>query len=112
MSSIWTPGEGLPTPSGGGGGGGGRKRVTVAGYIEHAVYHPSQGSISVLLRMKDGTSRVAALSKDSVTFRGKKHHELSDKEVDREMERTAELFRKAQGRKIRLEVDEEQAESR
>jgi hypothetical protein len=99
MGSIWTPGGHAGQP----------KRVVLHGYIEHAVYHKLQGSISVLLRMPDGSNRVAALNKESVTFHGRQHHQLSAGEIDAEMEKTAELFCRAQGKKIRLEMDEDQA---
>ncbi len=84
-------------------------RVTVKGTIQDAVYHPEQGSIAVQLALPDGTRRAAVLHKSTYTFFGKHFSQIPAHEVDKQMEKTAELFRRARGRRIKLEISEDQA---
>jgi hypothetical protein len=84
-------------------------RVTVAGAIQDAVYHADQGTIAVQLALPDGTRRAAYLHKSVYTFFGKHFSEVPAHEVDKQMEKTAELFRRARGRRIKLEISEDQA---
>lgn len=85
------------------------KKVKMTGVIQDAVYHQDQGAIVVQLGLQDGTRRAAFLHKSAYKFFGKHFSEIPAYEVDRQMEKTAEMFRNAKGRRIKLEIDEDQA---
>jgi hypothetical protein len=85
------------------------KRVIVKGQIQDAVYHRDQGTIAVQLALPDGTRRAAYMHKSAYTFFGRHFSEVEAHEVDKQMEKTAELFRQARGRRIKLEISEDQA---
>lgn len=78
------------------------------GAILHAQYYPEHGYISLNLEMDDGSRRRTFLHKSLFTFHGKPFQAISVDEVDREMMKTAELFQKARGRKVRVAMDESQ----
>jgi hypothetical protein len=61
--------------------------------------------------MDDGSVRHSYLPKTAFLFGGKPPDQVNSEEVDREMNKTAELFRKARGRSIRVSMDESQARS-
>lgn len=84
-------------------------KVIISGVIQDAVYYLDQGAIAVQLGLTDGTRRAAYVHKSAVTFFGKPFREVPSDEVDRQMEKTAELFRQARGRRIKLEIGEDQA---
>jgi hypothetical protein len=83
--------------------------VTLRGKILEARYYPEEGYIAVHLHMEDGSQRRTYLPKTAFLFGGKPPDQVSPKEVDREMNKTAELFMKARGKVIRVAMDESQA---
>lgn len=86
--------------------------VTVEGVISDARYHASEQTLAVSVRLSDGTSRGAFMPKDLFTFHGRSHKETPQEEIDREMEKTAAMFREARGKKINLQLYESHLEAR
>lgn len=97
-SKLWLP---TPSPET-------SEPTRVSGEIVDAKYVKPEGCISVYLQTSEGR-RVAAIHKSSITFHGKNFESVPESEVDREMETTADLFRKAKGRHVNLEMSKEQA---
>ena len=83
------------------------EKVTLRGKILNARYFPDEGYIAIQLVMQDGSKRATYLHKSSVVYRGKK---LPPEELEKEMMRTAEMFRQARGRTIKVEMFEKQAQ--
>lgn len=69
--------------------------------IKDAAYNEIEGHILVLVAMPDNSSRAISLHKSEFTFHGKSADSLPASEVNKEMEKTAALFRKAKGRRWR-----------
>jgi len=61
--------------------------------------------LAVLLRLDDGTTRTGVIMRQSSVYNGQK---VDKEEMDKQMERTAEMFRRAAGRKIKKEMFEGQ----
>jgi hypothetical protein len=91
---------------------GNEKTVTNLAQIVNATYHQDKGWIALQVRLNDGTTRVTCLHKSSFLFNKRKFSEVSQEEVDREMNKTAELFRKRIGNKIKVQMYEDQAKLR
>jgi hypothetical protein len=72
-----------------------------------AKYHPEIGKLAILLRMDDGTVRSGVIMRESVVYNG---HKIDKEEMDKQMERTADMFRRAAGRKIKTEMFEGQVD--
>lgn len=86
------------------------KTNTYPAKIINATYDPAKGWIALQVKLlSDGTTRVTCLHKSSFSFNKRKFSEVSQEEVDREMNKTAELFRKNIGRSIRIQMYEDQA---
>jgi hypothetical protein len=85
------------------------KKTRIKGIIQDATYHKDQGFIAVQLGLPDGTRRAAYIHKSAYSFHGNPWTEVPSEYVDKEMEKTAELFRRARGRRIKLEIGEDQA---
>lgn len=94
MGNIWTPGSDVP------------KRVVVKATIITAKYHPVEKAIIIAVRLSNGKVKSMPDFPQNHTFRGRPATALTTEEIDREMERTAEAWRKASGRQIKVEVDE------
>jgi len=84
-------------------------KVKMRGVIQDATYYPEEGHIAVQLGCEDGTRRSAFLHKSCFTFHGRPYHKVPAEDVDKEMARTTELFQRSKGRRITLEVAENQA---
>lgn len=82
------------------------KMYVVKAKVQEATYHKEEGCIAVQVELPDGTSRAVFMHKGNVTFHGKKHTEVSEAEVDRQMRKTADLFRLARGRSIKVQLYE------
>ena len=95
-SKLW-----LPTPAQS------SETTRVSGKIFDAKYNKLEGCVTVFLTTPQG-NRVAAIHKSSVKFHGRNFESISEGELDREMEATADLFRKAKGRNVNLEISKEQ----
>ena len=95
-SKLW-----LPTPAQT------SETIRVSGKIFDAKYNKLEGCVTVFLETPKG-HRVAAIHKSSVKFHGKDPESISEGEVDHEMEVTADLFRKAKGRNVNIEISKEQ----
>lgn len=76
----------------------------IQGTIHDAEYVKAEGAVVLVIKAYDGTPRPIRLHKSSYTFHGKPHHELPEAEVDREMEKTASMFRKAKGRHYKSHI--------
>jgi len=97
-NKIWTP-ESDDSP----------EKVVLSGAIITAVYHKDLGQLAVSLKMEDGSKRSGIIFANAMKFHGRPAAEVPAEEIDAEMEKTAELFRRAKGRNIKLEIHEEQA---
>lgn len=79
--------------------------VEVKCTIEAAKYHCKEFTIAIQIRFPDGTRRGAYIHKSSFgTFNGKKINDISDEEIHKEMGKTADMFEKAKGKKIKLMI--------
>jgi hypothetical protein len=76
--------------------------VTVKGTIVGALYHPERGMLAVELRLPDGSKRGTWIHKSAYSYGGRSFKDVPLQEVDREMEKLAELYRRAKGRRINL----------
>lgn len=79
------------------------------GTITNAHYYAEHSCIAVHLDMEDGSKRRAYVYASALLFGGKPADQVPKKDVDREMNKTAELFLKARGKKINVAMDESQA---
>lgn len=85
------------------------KQETVTVKVINATYHKEQGYIALQVGMPNGSARAVVLSKESFTFGGgRKHSEVEKDFVDKQMEKTADLFRRRIGNNIRLSLYESQ----
>jgi hypothetical protein len=85
-------------------------KVVLRGEILNAVYHQSDETLVVALRLPDGTLRSSCLPKSAFNFHGRRHDSISKEESDREMEKTAAMFRDARGKRVNMEMFRHQAE--
>jgi hypothetical protein len=76
--------------------------------IVDAKYHKELGYIAVLLKMPDGSKKSTILHKSSFSYGKRPFESVPSSEVDREMEKTAALFRSKKGKRINLELFENQ----
>jgi hypothetical protein len=84
------------------------KQRTVPGEIITAQYHPDLGLVAVLVRTPDGKARSMAIRKEILKFHGRDLASLEKEEVDAEMEKMAEGFRRSKGKRIGCTLYEEQ----
>lgn len=75
------------------------------GWVVDAHYHPHEGYLVVVLNTAEGR-RFTYMHFSIFLFGGRKAEDAPRAEVDREMEKTAELFRKNRGRCIFISTDE------
>jgi hypothetical protein len=80
------------------------EKTVLRGKIENAVFHSEQGQIVVVLSLPDGTKRSAVIHKSSISFGGLPSSSVPEDEVNRQMSRTAEMFRRRRGSSINLEI--------
>lgn len=97
-NKIWTPNSNS----------GSHQKVTLKGEIITAQYHKDLGQIAVALVTEDGQRRSGVLYASNFLFGGKPPTEVPQEDVDREMEKTAELFRQRRGATVKLEIYEQQ----
>jgi hypothetical protein len=67
------------------------------------------GKLALLVKMEDGSIRSGVIFRDSCVYNGKK---MDIEEADRQMEKTANMFRRAAGRKIKTEMFEGQVKTK
>ena len=79
----------------------------VRGRIMDAKYNKLEGCITVYVAC-NGSNRTAVIHKSTLKFHGKSFESVPESELDREMETTAALFRKAKGRHVRIQMDKNQ----
>lgn len=84
------------------------KQRTVLAEIVAAQYHPDLGLVAVLVRTPDGKARSMVIRKEILKFHGRDHSSLAKEEVDSEMEKMAEGFRRNKGKRIGCTLYEEQ----
>lgn len=99
---IWTPSDLGPKDS---------KQVKIKATIMDAKYHPLQKALIIAVRLPNGEARSMPDFARNHTFHGRAYHTVSAEEVDREMEKTAELYRRSKGRTINVQLDDAQASS-
>jgi len=95
-NKIWTPETAKPQP----------KRVKVKAEIITAQYHPVEKTLIIAIRLPNGKAKSLPDFPHNHKFQGRPASALTVDEIDREMEITAQLYRKAKGRHINVEVDE------
>lgn len=83
------------------------KTKLVTATILHAAYYPEKETLAVHVKREDGREAVSYLPKSALRFNGQHHLDLSKEETDRQMEKTADLFLRRKGAKIRLRVFED-----
>lgn len=96
----WDPSEWFdasPSPSR-------EETVTVKGKIRTATYHKDKEVLAVAIKTPDGNVRTGYLPKSIFKFSGKNYMDLPREETDRQMQVTADLFNRAKGRTITLEM--------
>lgn len=98
MSNIWLPDT--PKP----------KRITVSAEIITAKYHPVEKAIIVAVRLSNGQVKSMPTYPQNYTFHGRPATSVTTDEIDREMEKTAALYAKSKGRRIKIEMDESELE--
>jgi len=103
---IWTPDE-TPEPKLQSE----QKQVTVKGAILNAKYHPLQKALIIAIRLPNGDAKSCVDYASSHTFHGQAYKDVPPEEIDQEMEKTAELYRRRKGSDINLQIYENQLES-
>lgn len=98
-SKIWTPGS-SPNPD--------QKSVRLKAEIMTAQYHPLQKAIIIAVRLPNGDVKSMPDFARNHNFHGKPYNNVTAEEVDKEMEKTAELYRRRKGSKINVEIFEDQ----
>ena len=88
----------------------GEKQSRARATIVDATYHQELGQIALLVSLPDGSRRGVVLSKSSFLFRNKDYRSVPVEESDREMAKTAELFRRRRGTTINLDAYPHQIE--
>ena len=84
------------------------KTKVVMATILHAAYYPAKETIAVhVKRDDDGREAISYLPKSALKFNGQSHMDLPREETDRQMEKTADLFLRRKGAKIKLSVFED-----
>jgi hypothetical protein len=88
--------------------------VSMRGRVLDARYFKDEGYLVVKLRLRDGTTRQAALRASDFTYHGKPHSNTPAEEVSAEMEKTAVAFKRAgeRGTEINVRMFRHQAELR
>lgn len=97
---IWTPEAREEKP----------KRVTISASIIGAKYHPLEKAMIIAVRLPNGKAKSMPNFPQNYTFQGRPSTELTTAEIDAEMEKTAELYRRCKGRQIKIEIDETELE--
>jgi hypothetical protein len=104
-SKIWTPDEtSKPAED--------SKQIKVNGTILNAAYHPLQKALIIAIRLPNGDARSCVDYASSHTFHGIPYKDVLPEEIDREMEKTAELYRRRKGCDIVIQIYENQLESK
>jgi hypothetical protein len=80
-----------------------QERVTVRAEILNAIYHPMEKGIIVAVRLPNGQ----AVAHPMLASSFRQLDGQSADAVDREMEKTAELWRRRRGAHINVEVDKQ-----
>lgn len=78
--------------------------MIVEGKIEFAKYDIEKETLTVVVRLPNGECRGTYTHKSVLKFHGKDWRDLPKEETDMEMEKTAVLFNKRKGSKVKLEV--------
>jgi hypothetical protein len=78
--------------------------VVVDGKIEFAKYDPVKETLAVVVRLQNGECRGTYTHKSVFKFHGRDWSSLPKEETDMEMEKTAQLFNKRKGARVKLEV--------
>lgn len=100
-SNIWTPEEKLPEiPE--------VKQVRIKGEILNAKYHPLEKTLMIAVSLPNGESKSFVQYAKSFLFNKRPYDSVPPEEIDKEMEKTAELYRRAKGRKISVLIYENQ----
>lgn len=96
-NKIWTPATAKADP----------KRVVVKAEIVTAQYHAIEKALIIAVRLSNGKAKsLPDFPSNHSHFHGQPISTMTVDEIDREMEKTAELWREAKGRYIKVEVDE------
>lgn len=102
QNKIWTPEDSNPKPTPQ------DKQVKIEGTIINAKYHPLQKALIIAVRLPNGEARSCVDYANSHTFHGRPYKDVPSEEIDREMEKTAELYCRRKGGKISLQIYENQ----
>jgi hypothetical protein len=92
--NIWTPETEI-------------KRVSLKAEILNAKYYPLEKQMILAVRLPNGRAVSQPIPCSAYLFQGKPCTEVPAEFIDKEMEKTAELYRRSRGRKITVELDEE-----
>lgn len=94
---IWTPtSEEKPKP------------IKVKATIVDAKYDAQLKCIALLVHFPNGEARSLPMYASAFSFHGRPYSEVPATEVDREMEKTAQLYRRRKGSKLNVETFENQ----
>ncbi len=104
-NKIWTPDE-TPKPAAAE-----SKQIKLSGKIITAAYHPLQKALIIAIRLPNGDARSCVDYASSHTFHGRAYKDVPPEEIDREMEKTAELYRSRKNCDIFIQIYENQLES-
>jgi len=78
--------------------------MIVEGKIEFAKYDTAKETLAVVIRLSNGECRGTYTHKSVFKFHGKDWTSIPKEETDMEMQKTAALFNKRKGAKVKLEV--------
>jgi hypothetical protein len=78
--------------------------MIIEGKIEFAKYDHAKETLAVVVRLSSGECRGTYTHKSVFKFHGKDWDKLPKEDTDMEMEKTAALFNKRKGAKVKLEV--------
>ena len=100
-NKIWTPDSDSPEI----------KQIRVKGEILNAKYHPLEKTLLIAVSLPNGEAKSFVQYAKSFLFNKRPYDAVTPDEVDREMEKTAELYRRARGRKLSILIYENQIKS-
>lgn len=78
--------------------------VTVKADIMNARYHVEEETLIVLVRLANGEVKSLPHHARCFTFHGRKYAETPKDDIHREMKKTEELFIKARGKRLNVEL--------